>query len=126
MSRKHTWLPIASAPTDGTRIIGKAGRTIRVTWYGKTSHVPLYGWCYGRDVEDIDLWEPAQWRARMKTFPSCRKPLTKHPGLVGTRDKLRQARAAIKAMRLICHASTPKKRLAMIDRMAERALEMTE
>lgn len=40
--------------------------------------------------------------------------------------KLRRARAAIKAMRIICAANTPKQRLAQIDMIAKAALEMTE
>lgn len=31
---------------------------LRLTWWGKTSHAPLYGWCHGDDPEDIDLWSP--------------------------------------------------------------------
>lgn len=61
------WSTIDTAPRDGT--IFMARRTLRGprwrlrrTWWGKTSHVPLYGWCWGRDPEDIDLWEPTHWR----------------------------------------------------------------
>lgn len=78
---RHTpWQPIETAPTDGTRIRGKGSVTSRylmpgsvlwsnrtrvgerVTWWGKTSHVPLYGWNYGRDPEDQNLWRPTHWR----------------------------------------------------------------
>jgi len=63
------WQPIDTAPRDGSRFVGwgKVGFCTppsygkRVTWYGKTSHVPLYGWCHGRNIEDIDLWEPTRW-----------------------------------------------------------------
>lgn len=68
------WQQIETAPKDGTRFIGrrryiclrtkKIVREQRVTWYGKTSHVPLYGWCHGRDAEDIDLWEPTYWKPK--------------------------------------------------------------
>jgi len=71
------WQPIETAPKDGTRILGRcvyaAGltdrapmgklcRTTRKTFWGKTSHVPLYGWNYGRDVENLNLWEPTHWK----------------------------------------------------------------
>ena len=71
------WMGIAVAPQNGTRFIGrrrhierytgKMRYQTRITWWGKTSHVPLYGWCHGR-VEDVDLWEPQIW-----------KPLTPKP-----------------------------------------------
>lgn len=68
------WRDIATAPKDGTRFIGRGAvvdrRTgklrhylKRKTWFGKASHVPLYGWCHGRHVENIDLWQPTHWRA---------------------------------------------------------------
>jgi hypothetical protein len=64
------WQPIETAPKDGTRIVGmlkKYGVQVRrVTWWGKTSHVPLYGWCHGR-VEETDLWEPVYWKPRNTT-----------------------------------------------------------
>lgn len=60
------WQPIATAPTDGTEIIGwteDAGRVI-CKW-GKHNHVPLYGWIrrielYGEEVDGFDpvLWMP--------------------------------------------------------------------
>ena len=73
------WQPIATAPRDGTHITGREslgsklvtlrGKEVelrrwrkRKTWWGKTSHVPLRGWCHGRDVENIDLWQPTHWR----------------------------------------------------------------
>lgn len=70
--RKIAWMPMDSAPRNGTFVIGQrayiersSGRLryeTHKTWWGKTSHVPLYGWNYGRDVEDLDLWEPERWR----------------------------------------------------------------
>jgi hypothetical protein len=74
------WQSIDTAPKDGTvfrgRMIevinmmtqcGPRGRLgqkrhlVRKTWWGKTSHVPLYGWCHGR-VENVDLWRPTHWK----------------------------------------------------------------
>lgn len=75
------WQPIATAPKDGTRVRGKGRLRLRVkqmpgsilpgyriitgerlTFWGKTSHVPIYGWNWGRDPEDQNLWEPTHWK----------------------------------------------------------------
>jgi hypothetical protein len=71
--RMEEWQPIENAPRDGTRIrgrrswadrwTGKLKYEKRLTYWGKTSHVPLYGWVFGRDVEDLDLWQPTHWRS---------------------------------------------------------------
>lgn len=56
------WQPIETAPKDGRRIRGQdADGRLHETFWGKTSHVPLYGWNYGDDVEDLNLWEPTHW-----------------------------------------------------------------
>lgn len=72
------WRLIETAPKDGTRILGRRAYIApwpastnqryqtRKTFWGKTSHVPLYGWNYGRDVEDLDLWEPTHWKPLAK------------------------------------------------------------
>lgn len=57
------WQAIETAPADGTRFLAvheKSGIQ-NISWYGKTSHIPLYGWCSGDDPEDIDLWKPTHW-----------------------------------------------------------------
>lgn len=72
----NRWRDIESAPRDGTRILGRrtsadqhTGRLRyqkRQTFWGKTSHVPLYGWNYGRDVENLNLWDPTHWLPLME------------------------------------------------------------
>jgi hypothetical protein len=80
------WRPIQEAPRDGTLILGRRSYADRYTgllryqkrrtFWGKTSHVPLYGWNWGRDPEDQNLWSPTYWR------PLPAEPiLTKDEGL---------------------------------------------
>jgi hypothetical protein len=74
-----TWQPIETAPKDGTRFIGRRSYADRYTgalryekrrtWFGKTSHIPLYGWCHGRDVENIDLWQTTHWKPLAEQQP---------------------------------------------------------
>jgi hypothetical protein len=66
------WQLIESAPHDGRRILGRRSYAERFTgklryethktYWGKTSHVPLYGWNFGRDPEDQNLWHPTHWK----------------------------------------------------------------
>jgi hypothetical protein len=67
------WKPIETAPKDGTRFLAKGPadkyarypiKRRRITWYGKVSHIPLYGWCHGRDPEDVSTWDPTHWKPR--------------------------------------------------------------
>lgn len=72
---KSEWKDISTAPKDGTRFVArllipatymnrfemKDRYSKKITWYGKTSHVPLYGWCHGQ-VENVDLWSPTTWK----------------------------------------------------------------
>jgi hypothetical protein len=51
------WQPIKTAPRDGTYIIASDGNVTTITTWGKTSHVPIYGWllvAWG-DPQDADL-----------------------------------------------------------------------
>jgi hypothetical protein len=59
------WQTMESAPKDGTSFLAtheKSG-VQQITSFGKTSHVPLYGWtiCPDGDPEEIDLWHPTHW-----------------------------------------------------------------
>lgn len=62
--RGEGWQDISTAPKDGTWFLGGHNKSavLAITWFGKTSHVPIYGWCHGEDGEDIDLWQPTHWR----------------------------------------------------------------
>lgn len=63
------WKPIRTAPRDGEWFVGRKGHLERPTQWGKTSHVPLYGWCFIASMNegnaDYDLWEPVEWRAML-------------------------------------------------------------
>lgn len=50
------WQPIETAPRDGSRLLAIYGGQVRIIQYGKTSHVPLYGFCLAdQGIEDFDL-----------------------------------------------------------------------
>lgn len=60
------WLPIETAPQDGTAILvwDPGVETMLIASWGKHNHVPLYGWVYGADViggEEVDGCEPSHW-----------------------------------------------------------------
>lgn len=58
------WRPIETAPQVGTAfLLGVVRGVVRVIRWGKTSHVPLYGWCLAdQGPEDFDLCTPTHWR----------------------------------------------------------------
>lgn len=61
------WQPIETAPRNAKTFWGRGDDVIRKTWYGKASHVPMYGWCYIPDrggAEDVTLWDPTEWSER--------------------------------------------------------------
>jgi hypothetical protein len=56
------WQPIETAPKDGTHFLASVDGDVRVVAWGKTSHVPLYGFCLAdQGVEDFDICEPTHW-----------------------------------------------------------------
>ena len=55
------WQPMSTAPKDD-RFLAMVEGDIRVVRYGKTSHVPIYGWVLvDQGAEDCDLCEPTCW-----------------------------------------------------------------
>jgi hypothetical protein len=57
------WRDIASAPKDGTHFLASVDGEVRLVAWGKTSHVPMYGFCLAdQGVEDFDLCKPTHWR----------------------------------------------------------------
>lgn len=55
------WYSMDTAPRD-RMILATVDGKVRFVAYGKTSHVPLYGWCLAdQGVEDYDLCKPTAW-----------------------------------------------------------------
>lgn len=63
---KSAWMDINTAPKDGSLFTGwnRGESRKRNTWFGKASHARSCGWCWGRNVKDIDVWEPTHWRPK--------------------------------------------------------------
>lgn len=60
--RQRAWLPIATAPKDD-RFLAVVDGEVRVVSYGKTSHVPIEGFCLAdQGPEDFDLCRPTAWQ----------------------------------------------------------------
>ena len=56
------WRPIEEAPKDGTRFLAAVDGMVRTVAYGKTSHVPLYGFCVADEgPEDFDICHPTHF-----------------------------------------------------------------
>jgi hypothetical protein len=55
------WQPIETAPRDAV-LLGVVDGEVRLISWGKTSHIPLYGWNLAdQGPEDYDLCEPTHW-----------------------------------------------------------------
>lgn len=55
--------PMDTAPRDGTKFDALVDGKWRKVMWGKTSHVPLYGWILiDQGDEDADLCEPEGWQ----------------------------------------------------------------
>ena len=56
------WRDMESAPRDGTRFLAVVDGAVRIVSWGKTSHIPLYGFCLAdQGVEEYDLCTPSAW-----------------------------------------------------------------
>jgi len=55
------WRPIETAP-KGCRILGFVDGEVRFIQWGKTSHVPIWGWNLAdQGAEEFDLCKPTHW-----------------------------------------------------------------
>jgi len=58
----NAWQPIETAPKDRMIWGWVDGRKRLIKW-GKTSHVPLYGFCLAdQGAEDFDICHPTHWQ----------------------------------------------------------------
>jgi hypothetical protein len=57
------WQPIDTAPKEGPfPMLGIVDGSVRLIYFGKTSHVPLYGWNLAdQGPEDCELCSPTHW-----------------------------------------------------------------
>jgi hypothetical protein len=56
------WQPIETCQPDGRRVLGVVDGAVRFIYWGKTSHVPIYGWnVCDQGAEDCELCEPTHW-----------------------------------------------------------------
>lgn len=70
-NRRVGWFSMDSAPKDKL-ILCVVDDAVRIVAYGKTSHVPLYGFCLAdQGPEDFELCEPKCWRP-LPTLPGHR------------------------------------------------------
>lgn len=61
MSEPQTWQTMGTAPKD-RHILAIVNGEVRIVKYGKTSHIPMYGFCLAdQGSEDFDLCEPILW-----------------------------------------------------------------
>ena len=55
------WQPMTTAPPN-QRLLGVVDGDVRIIRWGKTSHVPLYGFCLAdQGVEEFDICVPTHW-----------------------------------------------------------------
>jgi hypothetical protein len=60
IAESWAWRPMETA--ERVRCLGLVDGVARVIAWGKTSHVPMYGWCLAdQGPEDFDLCEPKGW-----------------------------------------------------------------
>ena len=69
------WKSMETAPKDGHRFLALVNGVVRFVAWGKTSHVPLYGFCLAdQGGEDFDICSPTKWRGGesiITQYPEC-------------------------------------------------------
>jgi hypothetical protein len=56
------WQPIETAPRPDVHFLAVVDGQVRIVSWGKTSHVPIYGFCLrDQGAEDSDICEPTHW-----------------------------------------------------------------
>lgn len=62
LMKEREWRPAETAPRDGTRFFAIVDGKRRLALWGKTSHIPLWGFILvDQGAEDCDLCEPTHW-----------------------------------------------------------------
>jgi hypothetical protein len=67
------WYPMVQDTPREEPLLGVVDGRVRFIQWGKTSHVPMYGWCLAdQGTEDFDLCQPTHWR-RIPAPPATSK-----------------------------------------------------
>lgn len=87
------WQSIKLAPKSGARFLAVVDGAVRVVAWGKTSHVPIYGFCLAdQGAEDFDICEPSHWMPLPALPDEEWKPIPGFPRYeASTKGRIRRA-----------------------------------